>query len=144
MNDQKPCPYCGEQVLAVAVKCKHCGSTIGGPEFVVKKQFAVRRALLIPGLVILSLFAIGITHNLYATGNILGHGYSRADAQDIAQNIRDEFSKRPGVTVEDVQMIRVSSTQLSGFARIKVGRIEANKSCTSTLGEDGRSVWSCK
>ena len=24
MNDTKPCPYCGEEILAVAKKCKHC------------------------------------------------------------------------------------------------------------------------
>lgn len=26
--DQRACPFCGEDVLAVAIKCKHCGSSI--------------------------------------------------------------------------------------------------------------------
>lgn len=29
-HDQKACPYCGEQILAVAIKCKHCGSMLKG------------------------------------------------------------------------------------------------------------------
>jgi hypothetical protein len=28
----KACRYCGKQILAVAVKCKHCGSDIAGQE----------------------------------------------------------------------------------------------------------------
>ena len=27
-TDTKPCPECGETILAVAKKCKHCGSTL--------------------------------------------------------------------------------------------------------------------
>jgi hypothetical protein len=27
----KRCPYCGEQILAIAIKCKHCGSDLTAP-----------------------------------------------------------------------------------------------------------------
>jgi hypothetical protein len=30
MDANKACPFCGEQVLAVAIKCKHCGSNLNG------------------------------------------------------------------------------------------------------------------
>jgi phage shock protein C len=30
MPDTRICPYCAEEVRAEAVKCKHCGSYIGG------------------------------------------------------------------------------------------------------------------
>ncbi|GEM_PF-2900100 len=30
-RDERPCPICGEPILAVAVRCRHCKSDIGGP-----------------------------------------------------------------------------------------------------------------
>ena len=28
MDEQKRCPFCGEQILQIAIKCKHCGSDL--------------------------------------------------------------------------------------------------------------------
>ncbi len=30
MSETKRCPYCAEEVRVEAVKCKHCGSSLGG------------------------------------------------------------------------------------------------------------------
>lgn len=35
--DRKRCPYCGEEILAIAIKCKHCGSGLT-PEALVAEQ----------------------------------------------------------------------------------------------------------
>lgn len=28
-TDTKQCPFCGEVILSIAIKCKHCGSILG-------------------------------------------------------------------------------------------------------------------
>lgn len=32
MEETKRCPYCGEEILAVAKKCRHCGEWLDRPE----------------------------------------------------------------------------------------------------------------
>jgi hypothetical protein len=58
MNDNKACPYCGESVFSVAVRCKRCGSAIGGLSAAVKKLFGVRPAYAVIGLILVALFCV--------------------------------------------------------------------------------------
>ena len=144
MSEMKPCPYCAEQVLAVAVKCKHCGSNIGSSSRVVKNQFMMRPAFSVMfGVLLLIAFAV-VLNNWNRTGTLSGRGYSDADVANIEQSIRTEFSKRDGAKVEEVKMIRESPTKMAGFATLRVPLLgEVHKSCSATMGENGQSIWRC-
>lgn len=78
------------------------------------------------------------------TGAPTGVGFSEADISSIEQGISAEFRRRPGVTVEQVQMLREAPRKLTGFAKLKLPLVgEINKSCTATMGDDGRAMWQC-
>lgn len=144
MNPTKPCPYCGEEILAVAVKCKHCGSTLNGPASAARSQFGMRPGFVIAGAVIVILMGVGSFLNWSKTGTLSGHGFTDQDVVHCEQNIRDEFAKR-GVKVEDVTLLKKSPTELAGFVKLRVpllGNIQ--KSCTATMGEDGQYLWKCQ
>jgi len=59
-NSTKRCPYCGEEILAVAKKCKHCGTWIeGSPEQTTKpSQVIKKKSKLLPLAVVIAIIAI--------------------------------------------------------------------------------------
>jgi hypothetical protein len=111
----------------------------------VANQFKMRPAFLVALPIIVALIGLGWAHNWSQTGTLLGHGFSDTDISNIDQAIRTELSKTRGVTVEDVQLLRESPRKLTGFAKLKVPLLgNISKSCTATMGDDGRSFWQCR
>lgn len=140
----KPCPYCGEEILAVAVKCKHCGSTLSGPSNAARSQLRMRPGFAVAGAIILILIGVGLFFNWNETGSMTGHGFSDQDVTKCEQSIRDEFAKR-GLKVEEVHLIKKSATELAGLVKLRaplLGSIE--KSCTATMGDGGQYIWQCQ
>jgi hypothetical protein len=93
----------------------------------------------------LALIGAGLIYNFNRTGALSGRGFSDADVANVEQSIRTEFLKERGVTVVEVSMLRELPKKLTGFANIRVPLLgKVNKSCTATMGDDGKSFWRCQ
>ncbi len=54
----KNCPYCGEEILAVADKCKHCGEMIPGEKVSLNKKSSNKPKFYLVVLVLVVVFAV--------------------------------------------------------------------------------------
>ena len=69
-NDTKPCPFCGEEILEIAKKCKHCGEYLEDTKSVLKKQVSPKSKIpVITGIIILIIILSGATYFLLSSGN---------------------------------------------------------------------------
>jgi tetratricopeptide (TPR) repeat protein len=73
-------------------------------------------------------------------------GFSSLDIKTIEKSIWTEFSKRDGVQVRDVKMIKETNTKLTGYVRLWIPGIdiEITKSCNAIYGQDAQTMWQCQ
>jgi hypothetical protein len=72
-------------------------------------------------------------------------GFTDEDIAKVKESIRDEFDKRPGVKVVEVQMLKESPNKLMGFVKAKAPLFgEITKSCSATMGEGHEYLWRCE
>ena len=147
----KACPHCGEQILAVAVKCKHCGSMLTGatvpgvaPAAALNRQFIMRPAIAIPAVILLALLSLTVAAHWRDTYTLTGNGFSSADVTRLERNISIKLAAQRW-NVVDVELMRQSPTELTGFAKVRVPLLGiVTKTCTVTMGEDRETMWQCK
>ena len=96
------------------------------------------------GAIVVAVIGGGWAYNWSQTGSVTGVGFTDVAVTNIEQDIRNQLGSRRGVAVLDVQMVRESPRALKGYAKIKVPLLGAlTKSCSATMGDDGRSFWQC-
>lgn len=70
-------------------------------------------------------------------------GFTDKDIGNLKQTVRDEFAKRPGVTVTDVTFIKESDKKLTGFVKFKISDSEVTSNCNATMGDGAQYIWKC-
>ncbi|MBL7205145.1 MAG: type II secretion system major pseudopilin GspG [Desulfobacteraceae bacterium] len=92
-EDKKRCPYCGEQILSVAIKCKHCGEYLTNKPGIVTKRGLKQRLWNIPHrnlkIAVLSFFILLGSVFLYFTPHLAVHSMKRAAELNDAERLSD-------------------------------------------------------
>lgn len=82
--------------------------------------------------------------------------FVKGDIIKIEKSIRDELSKREGVKVIEVKLIKESDRKLAGFVRFELdafrdlakltgSSVDAafTKSCTASMDDNWEMIWQC-
>ena len=102
-NETKPCPYCGEEILEVAKKCKHCGEfleiQVPIPHAPRKKLSKSRIPVLAGSIVLVFILSVGV-YLLFFTGIFNPESQERSrqvskgvDNSEVAPEYIEEFEK---------------------------------------------------
>lgn len=71
-------------------------------------------------------------------------GFTDADIEAAKKSIKEEFEKKPGITVSDVTLLKESQRKLTGFVKLRVMSQDIMKSCSATMDDTGKNyIWRC-
>ena len=105
----------------------------------------MRPAIAIPAVIVLALLSLAVVGANWAhTHTLSGNGFSNADVTRMERNISIKLAAQRW-NVVDVELMRQSPTELTGFAKVRVPLLGiVTKRCTVTMGEDRETMWQCK
>ena len=84
-QEHKPCPVCRQEILAAAVRCRHCGSTFATARPENSAEFEQRAALAsrLPAVRRMVIFVLGIIPGLSPIGAVWGLVWGKTKREDI-------------------------------------------------------------
>ena len=86
-QEHKPCPVCRQEILAAAVRCRHCGSTFATARPENSAEFEQRAALAsrLPAVrrMVIVIFVLGIIPGLSPIGAVWGLVWGKTKREDI-------------------------------------------------------------